>query len=326
MKTLGFMTIRFWNWFRNLSKMDDNNSKKWFEMKEQAAGKKRLMLLWFIYRLLGKKSVKFIVFFVTLFTFLGAPKVRKCSQKYLKIATLNGSLIQAFKHFLNYSYCLVDKMEMFTDNFAFSDISFADENTKKMLYDDLLKKKGLYFLCSHLGNINAMRTFFRSGEVIDDIKVNLFLEANQCKVFKNFINSISSDNPITAYSVENIDVTTSIEIKDKLDNGEILFIAGDRVSAHNESENAIFTSNFLGHKMNFPIGAFRFALILGVPIYFIACTLEKGGKYKISLKKFEKTGTRKEKLDALKREYVKFLEDLTKQYPLQFYHFYDFLR
>ena len=68
------------------------------------------------------------------------------------------------------------------------------------------------------------------------------------------------------------------------------------------------------------------ALILGVPIYFIACTLEKGGKYKIYLKKFEKTGTRKEKLDALKCEYVKFLEDLTKQYPLQFYHFYDFLR
>ena len=59
MKTLGFMTIRFWNWFRDLSKMDDNNSKKWFEMKEQAAGKKRLMLLWFIYRLLGKKSVIF---------------------------------------------------------------------------------------------------------------------------------------------------------------------------------------------------------------------------------------------------------------------------
>lgn len=71
-----------------------------------------------------------------------------------------------------------------------------------MLYDDLLKKKGIYFLCSHLGNINAMRTFFRSGEVIDDIKVNLFLEANQCKIFKDFINKISSDNPITAYPVE----------------------------------------------------------------------------------------------------------------------------
>ena len=191
-----------------------------------------------------------------------------------------------------------------------------------MLYDDLLKKKGIYFLCSHLGNINAMRTFFRSGEVIDDIKVNLFLEANQCKIFKDFINKISSDNPITAYPVENIDVTTSIELKDKLDDGEILFIAGDRVSAHNK--DAVFKHNFLGHNVSFPLGAFKFALILGAPVYFIVCTAEKGGKYKIHWKKFEFEGRRKEKLQQLEKQYVEFLEDLTKKYPLQFYHFYDF--
>lgn len=304
---------------------DKANSKKWYEMKEQAAGKKRLLLLWYIYRFLGKKTVKFIVYWVTLFAFLGAKKVRVCSQKYLKIATGNSSLIQSFKHFLNYSYGLVDNMEMFTDNFSFSDICFADEESKNELYQDLLNKKGVYFLCSHLGNINAMRTFFRSGEVINDIKVNLFLETNQCKIFKNFINSISSDNPITIYPVEGIDVTTSIELKDKLDNGEILFIAGDRVSAHNENADATFTADFLGHKMRFPVGAFRFAQILGATVYFIVCTLEKDGKYKIYLKKFEGVGSRKERLQAMEREFVEFLENLTKRYPLQFYHFYDFL-
>ena len=46
--------------------MSKNNNKKWFEMKEQAAGKKRLLLLWYIYKFIGKKSVKFIVFFVTI--------------------------------------------------------------------------------------------------------------------------------------------------------------------------------------------------------------------------------------------------------------------
>lgn len=305
--------------------MSENENKNWYEMKEQAAGKKRLLLLWYIYRLLGKKSVKFIVFFVTLFAFLAAPKVRKYSQKYLKIVTGNGSLIQSFRHFLNYSYSLVDKMEMFTDNFSFSDISFADEEMKNAIYNDFLKGNGVCFLCSHLGNINAMQTFFNSSDKIYDKKVNLFLENAQCQIFNSFINSIAIKKPITAYPVENIDVTTSIEIKDKLDNGEILFIAGDRISAHNNNENAIFTSNFLGKKMKFPVGAFRFALILKVPIYFIACTLEKDGKYKVHLKKFENTSFRKDKLEALKSEYVEFLENLTKQYPLQFYQFYDFL-
>ena len=97
---------------------------KWYEVKEQAAGHKRLMLLWYIYNIAGKNAVKFIVFFVTLFAFLWAPKIRKCSQKYLNIAAGKGTVFQSFRHFLNYSYGLVDKMEMFTDKFSFKNISF----------------------------------------------------------------------------------------------------------------------------------------------------------------------------------------------------------
>lgn len=295
---------------------------KWYEVKEQAAGHKRLMLLWYIYKLAGKNAVKFIVFFVTLFAFLGAPKIRKCSEKYLKVAAGKAALTDSFKHFLSYAYALVDKMEMFTDNFPFKNIYFADESQREMLYKDLLDKKGIYFLCSHLGNINAMRTFFRSGTVIEDIKVNLFLEAKQCKIFKSFIDKISSDNPIVTYPVEEIDLTTSIELKDKLDSGEIIFMAGDRIAPNND--NAVFQTDFLGRKVNFPIGAFKFGMLMGAPIYFIACTKEKHDKYAIHIQKFEFIGKRQEKLEELEQQYVKFLEKLTSKYPYQFYHFYDF--
>lgn len=295
---------------------------KWYEVKEQAAGHKRLMLLWYIYKLAGKNAVKFIVFFVTLFAFLGAPKIRKCSEKYLKVAAGKAAAKDTFKHFLSYAYALVDKMEMFTDNFPFKNIYFADEAQREMLYKDLLDKKGIYFLCSHLGNINAMRTFFRSGTVIEDIKVNLFLEAKQCKIFKSFIDKISSDNPIVTYPVEEIDLTTSIELKDKLDSGEIIFMAGDRIAPNND--NAVFQTDFLGRKVNFPIGAFKFGMLMGAPIYFIACTKEKHDKYAIHIQKFEFIGKRKEKLEELEQQYVKFLEKLTSKYPYQFYHFYDF--
>ena len=44
-----------------------------------------------------------------------------------------------------------------------------------------------------------------------------------------------------------------------------------------------------------------------------------------SLKKFVSDAKRREKLTQLQNEYINFLEDLTKKYPLQFYHFYDFL-
>ena len=295
---------------------------KWYEVKEQAAGRKRLMLLWYIYKIAGKKPVQFIVFFVTLFAFLGSGQIKKCSQKLQKIASGNGSIIQAFKHFLSYSYMLVDTMEMYTDNFGVNNIYFADENEKRILFNDFNAKHGVCLLCSHLGNVNTMRTFFKSGTEIDWIKVNMFLEVNQCKIFKNFLAAITSDDPVNVYPVESIDLTTSMGIKEKLDDGEIIFIAGDRVSAHNS--DAVFTSDFLGYKANFPEGAFRFSLALDVPIYFIVCTKEKDGRYAIRLKKFICDGKRHERLVELEKQYVSFLENLTKKYPLQFYNFYDF--
>lgn len=298
-------------------------SLKWYEVKEQAAGHTRLMLLWYIYKIAGRKPVQFIVFFVTLFAFLGAPEIRKCSQKFQKIASGNGSIIQAFKHFLSYSYSLIDTMEIYTDNFGIKNIYFDNENDKQILYKDFFAKKGVCFLCSHLGNINAMRTFFKSGTEIDWLKVNMFLETNQCKIFKNFLSEITPEDPTNVYPVENIDLTTSMDIKERLNNGEIMFIAGDRTSAHNS--DTVFTSSFLEHEAEFPVGAFRFALMMDVPVYFIACTKEKNGKYAIRLQKFEFEGSRRAKLTELQNQYVKFLEDLTKKYPLQFYQFYDFL-
>ena len=298
-------------------------SLKWYEVKEQAAGHTRLMLLWYIYKIAGRKPVLFIVFFVTLFAFLGAPEIRKCSQKFQKIASGNGSIIQAFKHFLNYSYSLIDTMEIYTDNFGIKNIYFDNENDKQILYKDFFAKKGVCLLCSHLGNINAMRTFFKSGTEIDWLKVNMFLETNQCKIFKNFLSEITPEDPTNVYPVENIDLTTSMDIKERLNNGEIMFIAGDRTSAHNS--DTVFTSSFLEHEAEFPVGAFRFALMMDVPVYFIACTKEKNGKYAIRLQKFEFEGSRRAKLTELQNQYVKFLEDLTKKYPLQFYQFYDFL-
>lgn len=295
---------------------------KWYEVEEQAAGRKRLKILWYVYKFSGEKPVRFIVFFVTLFAFLGAPKIRKCSQKFQKIASGNGSIIQAFKHFLNYAYSLVDTMIIHLDRYGIQNIYFTDEAQKEILYKDFFAKKGVCFLCSHLGNISAMRIFFKSGTEIEWLKPNMFLEVNQCKIFKNFLKSISNDDPVNVYPVENIDLTTSIDIKDKLDNGEIIFIAGDRVSAHNSE--AVFSTQFLNHRANFPVGTFRFALIMDVPIYFIACTKEKDGRYAIHTQKFEFEGKRREKLVELQKRYVKFLEDLTKKYPLQFYHFYDF--
>lgn len=287
---------------------------KWYQLKEQAAGEKRLLCLWFIYRMFGEQSVRFLVFFITLFAFIGAKEPKRCSKKYLSIIGIKPTFWNSFRHFLAYSNSLVDRMEVFAGKYNSKKIVFDSEDDKKMMYSDL--KNGAFFICSHLGNIDIMRAFLFDEP---DKHVNVFLSKEQCKIFNNFIHRLEVPTNATMHPVEDVSVETSIEIKDKISNGEIVIMAGDRISKHSTNCRV----KFLGHNIQIPLGTFRFAQLMECPIYFV-CALNEENGYRIYLKKFVGTGKKNEVIEKMQLEYIQFLEKLVKAYPLQFFHFYDF--
>ena len=182
--------------------------------------------------------------------------------------------------------------------------------------------KNAFFITTHVGNVEIMRSLFQLQNEIEPKRVNIFLQANACKIFNDFLKTLELHIPeIEVFPVEEISPQTSIEISDRLQNGEIVFMAGDRLSAQNE--NVAYEAKFLNHKVKFPLGTLKFALMLNVPVYFIVC-VKDGKKYKIFTEKFvsEKL-KRSEKLEYLKLQYVKFLEKYTLLYPEQFFNFYD---
>jgi len=287
---------------------------KWYQVKEQAAGEKRLQILWYIYKLSGKKVVKFLVFFITFFAFLGAKDARRCSKKYLSIIGIKPVLGNCFRHFLSYSNSLLDRMEVFAGTYKPENVVYSCENDRKLLENDL--KNGVFFICSHLGNIEIMRAFF-SGKQVKN--VDIFLSKEQCKIFNSFVYNLEVKTPVTVYPVEDISLETPIEIREKILNGDIVIMAGDRTSKNSTNSSA----KFLGQNIHLPLGTFKFAYLMECPIYFV-CALNEREKYKIYLKKFIFEGSKQKTLEKMQSEYIEFLESLTKKYPFQFYHFYDF--
>lgn len=287
---------------------------QWYQIKEQAAGATRLIIIWNIYKIFGKKFVKFLVLFITFFAFLGAKEPRKYSKKYLKVIGLKPNLLNQFKHFFAFSETLLDKMEVFAGKFNPQNIFFDNENDKNLFIKDL--QKGVFIIGSHLGNIEMMRAFLLTNICKD---LNIFLSAEQCKIFNNFIKQIEIKSPVEIYPVENITVNTSIEIKEKISKGEVVVMAGDRISK-NSTNNTV---SFLGQKIQIPSGTFKFAYLMESPIYFI-CVLKEEEKYRVYLKNFQSQGSKQEILDSMQKEYLNFLEKLVQKYPLQFFHFYDF--
>ncbi len=296
----------------------------WYQMKERAAGEKRLWLTWQVYKLLGRNAVKLIAFCVTFCTFVFAKDLRKHSRRNLEMIGIKPTLLNVFKNFYNYALTLIDKMEVYSGNFDFSRMVFASAEDEKSVTEDFESKKGIFFVCSHVGNVEVMRSFVTSREEYLNTDVCVFLSGEQCKTFNTHIKKITAQSPIKAYPVEEIDLNTSIEVKEKLDNGGIAYIAGDRVSQYNT--NAIFQGKLFGKTVELPKGSLKLAQLMDVPTYFIITLATSDDKYTIYLKKVSLEGGKQEVIKRMQGEYLKFIEEVTLVDPLQFYHFYDFFK
>ena len=287
-------------------------AKKWFQLSEEGAGKLRLQALKFMFDKLGEFPVRIIAFFVVLSGFLQAKDRRNASLKFFKIINKKHLLLSAFRQFLNYGNSLVDKF--------LSVMGRLDPQKFELPEEDIFKSA--FFITTHVGNVEIMRSLFQLKNKFEPKRVNIFLQANACKIFNDFLKTLELHIPgIEAFPVEEISPHTSIEISDRLQNGEIVFMAGDRISAQNE--NIAYEAEFLNHKVKFPLGTLKFALMLNVPVYFIVCVKDRK-KYKIFAEKFvSDKQKRTEKLEDLKLQYVNFLEKYTLMYSEQFFNFYD---
>jgi len=146
--------------------------------------------------------------------------------------------------------------------------------------------------------------------------INVIMSNRQSQVFNQFLRHIKIEFPIDLYPVENIDLTIGIALKEKLDNGDMLFIAGDRVSENNNTK--VIKTELFSKTINLPKGTFKLAKLMDTSTYFISA-IKIDGKYNIFLEK--QTDLKEENLIE---RYTEFMEKMIKISPLQFFHFYDF--
>ena len=286
-------------------------AKKWFQLSEQGAGEKRLWLSLFLYKIFGEKILRIIAFFVSLSVFLTAKERRDASIKFFRHIG-KPPIKSSFKQFINYGNALVDKILAFGGKLKSDD--FEIDNNDAFC--------GSFFITTHIGNVEILRAMLDKPNAP---RANIFLQTNMCETFNKFLKQMEIKVNLEVFPVENIDVETSIEISERIKNGEIVFIAGDRISAQNN--NKTYEAEFLGKKVQFPLGTLRFALMLECPIYFAVCVKDKNAsdkKFVVYTQKFNPTSNQKHaKLEELKHDYVAFLEKYTLKYPEQFFNFYD---
>lgn len=293
---------------------------KWFQVKEVSAGKKRLILSWYLYKIFGKNVLYLIAWFVSLFTFIFAKKVRTYSKKYLtvirKVLDVDSGLIGQFRHIRSYADSLVDKILVYSGEFNIGDVEFCNQKEQDEIFDTIAKSNGVVFLCNHIGNIEALYTFFRNEKIPSNFSINIVISKKQSQVFNGFLEQIKTEIPVNLFPIEEMGIETGMELEEKLDNGGVLFIAGDRVSQTND--NQCVESELFSRKILLPKGAFKLVKTMNRATYFVSA-IKQDKKYLVYSEK--QASTEEKSLTSL---YTKFMEKMIMKAPYQFYHFYDF--
>ena len=292
----------------------------WYNVHEQSAGKWRLETLWFVYKIFGIRFLKIVLWFVCLFIVPFAKNARLSSKKYLK--TLNNYQIKhgmkqtkfsAFSHIYAFACAALDKMVATCDTHKKIKFTVHKNNDWMQFQEYLATNTGVFLICSHLGNIEALSAFPDATHK----KMHAFMQVSQNNTFHQFMMRHNVATNTTIYPTENIDISIAGKMYDNLQNGDLVMMAGDRTSP--TSQTKYESVPFLGVDCRFPIGTFKFARSQSHPIFAI-CVMNTGNEqYGVYVKQIKS-----ETIHEMIIEYANFLGKLVVLYPKQWFNFFDF--
>ena len=118
------------------------------------------------------------------------------------------------------------------------------------------------------------------------------------------------------------DMSHIFEMNNALSNGDIVSMPGDRIVGSTKTVGV----NLLGAKAKLPIGPFLTPTMRGLDAIAINVMKTSAKGYTIYFNKLEydHTANRNEKIRQLAEKYTLELEKMLKQYPEQWYNFYEF--
>lgn len=268
-----------------------------------------------VIRLLGISSAYCILAFVVIYFIPFASKATKSIWKYYRnIIGINRlrSSINLYRHYYVFGQTLIDKTAM-KAGFA-GQFNYKFDNYSRFL-EILNEGNGAIMIGAHIGCWEAGCSFFgKYGN-----KINIVMLDAEHQEIKKVLNNISTkhdSHKIIPVGTDGIDLI--LRIKSALNNGEYICFNGDR---YTDIRHAV-SMPFCRYNAYFPIGPFLTATKCHVPVIFYYAVREKNKTYRFIFEEVDMKSV--QNTDLLLTKYLSSIEKVIKQYPHQWFNFYDF--
>ncbi|MCD8211939.1 MAG: hypothetical protein LUC17_02810 [Oscillospiraceae bacterium] len=305
--------------------MDSDAPRSWREVKENGVGSLRVAVFVWCLRIFGRRVSRMVVLLVFVFAYPFLTTPRKISADFLaRVSAQTHKKYSTFGHLLSFAYALLDKVAGWIGKIRLKDLEIKTPDDWQAIGRSLSAGKGVFLISSHLGNVELLRAAFLSLPPESRVEATVIMSLAMTANFNKVLYGI---NPMAGTHIVSIDTMSpgvAMQIEERIKNGELIAMAGDRAAIGIGNNTAI---PFMGEPAMFPDGAFRLASALECPVYalFILESAEKRGRidlYVFPLKVAEGTSTRAA-AKVRQQEFVALLERLTLENPYQWFNFFD---
>ncbi len=278
-------------------------------------------------KLLSRPLTAPIVHGATLYFFVFDRRAREVSRDYLRrIARelpgigLTPSRRCAYRHFVAFAQAILDKLDAWSGRLDYAHVAFEDHEALRAA---AASGRGRLVIGSHLGNMEVCRAL---ASLNRRVRLNVLVHTRHAAYFTRVL-AMAGASEVELLQVTDFSAATALALKERIDRGEWVVIAGDRVPVHGGRTVDV---RFLGGIAPLPVGPYLLAALLACPVHLLFC-LRRSGKNHVYFEPFaERIAWQRSERDALlKREAQRFADRLAHYVglePLQWFNFYPFWR
>lgn len=266
----------------------------------------------------GVRAAYILLAFVVPYFVPFAPKATRAIWHYNRYILNYGRLKavrKLFKHYYCFGQAIIDKIAL---KHGISKCYTFDYGNYQEFLNLLDSGTGVIIMSAHVGSWEVGAPYFNKyGK-----DINIVMLDGEYEQIKNVIENGAQQRDFKVIPLGNDGIESIMRIKLALDHHEYVCFQGDRFMDSKNTNEILF----LGHQAYFPHGVFQLAARLNVPVVFYFAMREPNYHYKF---KFfiahESINNRiKDRVDDITNQYITHLEQIVKEYPQQWFNFYEF--
>jgi len=291
-----------------------------------------LRFLWFVHRYIGRWAVSLLLLPTVVYFVIFRPLSRRASLDFLRTHhqiypdywQSQPGIWQVMRHFREFAETVVDKLLAWIIEI---DAAEFDVHTPEIIEALMADERGQLIIGTHMGNLEYCRGFMQRYR---SKVINILIYDKHSANYAEIMQRLNPDSRLNIFQVDEFNVDVMLRLKAKIDQGEWVFIAGDRIPLTGLERTV--EVDFFERKAALPIGPYMFAKALACPVKLMFAYRDynlKSGKVYFEVFPFAEQidfdrRTRMQDIQAHAQRFATELEKHCVKVPYQWFNFYDF--